>query len=104
MYYLLFYNVVDDFLERRGPYRQEHLKLCREAKEHGELIMGGPMEDPVDGALLLFKTNDASIPERFAREDNYVKEGLVKQWRVRRWDVVFYGEPSVVLFGDVARK
>ena len=103
MYYLLFYNVGDDFLERRGPFRQEHLQLCRQAQQRGELIMGGPLSEPLDSAVLLFRAEDASIPERFAREDPYVKEGVVKQWRVRGWTAVFYGETSVVLSGEAAR-
>ena len=104
MYYLLFYDVVDDFLERRGAYRQEHLRICREARDRGELIMGGPIESPIDTAMLLFRADDPSIPEKFARGDNYVTQGVVKSWKVRRWDVVFYGEPSVVLSAAEAQK
>ena len=103
MYYLLFYDLVDDFLDRRGPSRQEHLQFCRQAQERGELIMGGPLSEPLDTAVLLFRAEDASIPERFAREDPYVIEGIVKHWRVRGWTAVFYGETSVVLSGEAAR-
>jgi len=39
MYYLLLYDVVDDFVNRRAPYRQEHLKLITEAHQRGELLM-----------------------------------------------------------------
>lgn len=62
------------------------------------IILGDPLEDPIDGALLLFKADDTSIPERFARDDPYVKEGLVKQWPVRGWS-----EASIVLSGEAAR-
>ena len=33
MHYLLFYDVVDDYLERRVPLRAEHLRLAQEARE-----------------------------------------------------------------------
>ena len=88
MYYLLLYDVVDDFINRRAPFRKDHLQLVNEAHERGELIMAGAFSDPVDGAALLFKANDPSVPKRFAQEDPYVKNGVVKDWRVRIWTVV----------------
>ncbi len=92
MYYLLLYGVVDNFTERRAAFREAHLKLAREAHERGELLMAGALADPVDGAALVFTTDDRSVAERFARNDPYVKEGLVQDWKVRRWNVVIGGE------------
>jgi uncharacterized protein len=88
MYHLLLYDLVNDYLERRGEFRAEHLELARQASERGELLLGGAFSDPVDGAALLFEADDRSVPERFAREDPYVKAGLVTHWRVRGWTVV----------------
>ena len=53
--------------------------------------MAGAFADPVDGAALVFRTDDPLMPERFAREDPYVKNGLVTNWRVRTWNVVIGG-------------
>ena len=92
MYYLLLYDVVDNFIDRRAPFRDGHLKLVREAHERGELLMAGALADPVDGAALVFTTEARSVAERFARNDPYVKEGLVKDWRVRKWDAAIGGE------------
>ena len=92
MYYLLLYDVVDDFIERRAALRDAHLKLVRDAHERGELLMAGAFADPVDGAALVFTTRNHSLAERFAQEDPYVKEGLVTAWRVRQWNVVVGGE------------
>ena len=91
MYYMLLYDVVEDYINRRAPYRAEHLKLVNAAQERGELVMAGAFSDPVDGAALVFKTADPSVPKRFAQEDPYVKNGLVKNWRVRGWTVVVGG-------------
>ena len=88
MYYLLLYDVVDDYVERRAQFREAHLKLAREALERGELVMAGALWEPVDGAALLFRDEDRSVAERFAEADPYVRNGLVTHWRVRRWDVV----------------
>ena len=35
MHYLLFYDVVPDYLERRAKFRKEHLDLCWEACGRG---------------------------------------------------------------------
>jgi uncharacterized protein len=91
MYYLLLYDVVDGFVDRRMPYRQAHLQLAKEAHERGELLLAGAFADPADGAALLFEADDRSVAERFAASDPYVTEGLVDAWRVRTWTVVVGG-------------
>ena len=87
-YFLLFYDVVDDYLERRGEFREEHLALANAARERGELIMAGALAEPADGAVLVFRCGEASVAERFAEADPYVRNGLVTRWRVRPWTVV----------------
>ena len=94
MYYLLLYNVVDDFVNRRTSFQNDHLKVVRQAHEHGDLMMAGALSEPVEGAALLFRANDKTVPERFAREDPYVKNGLVKEWRALSWNVGGGGEPD----------
>jgi uncharacterized protein len=41
--------------------------------------------------MMVFRAADASTPENFARTDPYVKQGLVKSWRVKPWNVVVGG-------------
>jgi hypothetical protein len=88
MYYLLFYDVVDGYVERRQPFRAAHLELTRQAVERGELVLGGALANPVDGAVLLFRGSSPAVAESFALVDPYVKNGLVKSWRVREWTTV----------------
>jgi hypothetical protein len=92
MYYLLLYDVVENYVEKRKPLRDAHLDSARKAFERGELVLGGAFADPVDGAALVFKGEDPSLAERFARNDPYVVNGLVRNWRVRAWNVVVGGE------------
>jgi uncharacterized protein YciI len=87
-YFVLFYDVVDDFVSRRSPFREEHLRLAREAFRRGELLLGGALTDPADRALLVFRTAERSVVEAFARNDPYVTGGLVTRWEVRPWAVV----------------
>jgi uncharacterized protein YciI len=91
-YYTLFYHLVDDYLTRRPLYREEHLRLAREAHERGELFLGGALADPADQALLVFRVRDRSVAEAFARNDPYVLNGLVTRWEVRPWTVVIGNE------------
>jgi uncharacterized protein YciI len=49
--------------------------------------------DPVDKALLIFRTENAAVVEDFARHDPYVINGLVKKWTVRPWTVAIGDQP-----------
>ena len=40
-YYALFYELVDDMVTRRVPFREEHLRLAAQAHERGELALAG---------------------------------------------------------------
>jgi hypothetical protein len=88
MHYVLFYEVVDDYVARRAPYREEHLRLAREAHARGEVVLAGALADPADGAMLVFRGPSADAAEAFAKADPYVRNGVVKQWRVRKWNTV----------------
>jgi uncharacterized protein YciI len=87
-YFALFYEVVDDFVARRQPFREEHLHRAREAQSRGELLLGGALADPFDRALLVFRASDPAVAESFAKSDPYVVNGLVKKWDIRVWNVV----------------
>jgi uncharacterized protein YciI len=86
------YELVDDYITRRARYREEHLRLAREAEGRGDLVLAGALSDPPDRALLIFQVPDRSVVENFARNDPYVIQGLVKRWEVRPWTVVIGGE------------
>ena len=88
MHYLLFYELADDYLTRRAEFRNVHLKLGWEAVERGELVLGGALANPADGAVLLFKGDSPAVAEKFAATDPYVISGIVKRWHVREWTTV----------------
>ena len=88
-YFALFYDqLVEDFVNRRAPFREEHLRLARESFGRGQIQLAGALADPADGALLIFRAETAQVAEDFAKNDPYVRNGLVKGWHVRRWSVV----------------
>ena len=64
-YFALFYDTVGDFVERRLPYRPQHLGLIDAAYREGRLVLAGSLK-PDGGALLVFRTETASEVEAFA--------------------------------------
>jgi len=88
MHYVLLYEVVDDYVARRAPFREEHLRLAKEAHDRGEVVLAGALADPADGAMIVFRGPTPETAEAFAKADPYVRNGVVKQWRVRKWNTV----------------
>jgi uncharacterized protein len=97
MHFLLFYDTAEQYEELRRPFRTAHLQHAREAAARGELVLGGALAAPVDGAVLLFRGASSEAAERFANSDPYVLNGLVKAWRVREWTTVVGQDAEVVI-------
>jgi len=95
MHYLLFYEVGEDYVSRRAEFRDAHLEKAWNASDRGELVLGGALANPVDGAVLLFRGDSPDVAEKFARADPYVTSGLVKRWHIREWATVA-GEDSTM--------
>lgn len=91
MHLVLIYDLVDDYLDRRGPLREEHLGLAKAAHERGDLLLAGAFADPADRALLVWSTEDETVVRAFAEADPYVANGLVRSWEIRPWNVVVGG-------------
>src|ERR1700739_2493938 len=98
-YYALLYEAGTDFVERRAPYREEHLKLAQVAYERGELVLAGALGEPVDRALLVFRGDSPDAARSFAQADPYVRSGLVKRWEVSPWKVVVGGDAAAAAPG-----
>jgi len=93
VHYLLFYDVVDDYVTKRAPFRWAHLDRIGAAQQRGDLVMAGALAEPADGAVIVFRTQEAA--EEFAKADPYVINGLVSTWRVRKW-VTVAGDGAVM--------
>ncbi|WP_198947643.1 YciI-like protein [Haematobacter missouriensis] len=88
MHWLLIYDYVNDYLERREALRADHLAHARAAVARGELALGGAFADEPPGAVIIFRAPSREVVERFARADPYVTGGLVSGWTVRQWTTV----------------
>lgn len=88
MHWLLFYDYVPDYLERRGAVRDAHLAHVKPYLDRGEVVLAGALANPADGAVILFRSDGPEVAERFAEADPYVAAGLVADWSVREWTTV----------------
>jgi len=87
LHFLLIYELAPDYLQRRAQFRDAHLALAWKAADTGELLLGGALEEPTEQAFLLFRdSREAAL--RFAAADPYVKNGLVKAFKVKQWNTV----------------
>lgn len=87
-HFLLFYEVSDDYVAKRAQFRESHLGKAWESCARDELILGGALADPPDGAVLLFRAESKQVAEDFAKSDPYVVNGLVRRWYIREWCTV----------------
>ncbi|MDT0677986.1 YciI-like protein [Autumnicola musiva] len=87
-YYILRYQLQENYLEERGKYRNEHLNLAKEAAQTGTIILAGALDNPADEAVFVFRAENDEAAKTFAETDPYVKNGLVKKWSIRKWNVV----------------
>ncbi len=91
MYFVLYYAYVPDVLEKRTPFRTEHLTNAKALHAAGKLVLAGAFEPPSDGAMFVFRVDSAAEVEAFVRSDPYVKNGIVTSHRIRPWNVVVGG-------------
>jgi uncharacterized protein YciI len=95
-HFMLIYDLVPDYAQRRAPLREAHLALAWKAADAGELVLGGALEEGSGQAFLLFRgSREAAL--RFAGVDPYVKHGLVRAFHVRQWHTVVGAQASAPL-------
>lgn len=82
------YTYVPNILERRQPFRGDHLAHAQHSKQKGELLMGGAFANPTDGAALIFQAESIDKIKEFIQRDPYVINGLVTEHEIREWTVV----------------
>jgi uncharacterized protein YciI len=85
--FALFYDYVPDMLERRAPYRDAHLGLLRDLHGQGVVVMAGATGDPVDGALIVFRSATEQAVRDFIADDPFGAAGLVVSARIVPWAV-----------------
>lgn len=85
--FALQYKYVENMLERRLPHREAHLVYANDFVRRNILIAGGALLPAVEGGLLILRADSAKVVEDFAKNDPYVKNGLVTTFKVEEWAV-----------------
>ena len=88
IHHILLYEYVEDMAERRGPYREDHLRRIKQQQQDGHVTLAGALGDPPHAGAIVFKGVDKSHIEAFIRDDPYVKAGLVTSQRIEPWRLV----------------
>jgi uncharacterized protein len=78
---------VPDILEKRTPYRPDHIKLAQGLQEKGVIVAGGAFNPPT-GAVFIFSAENKDVVEGFVKKDPYVSAGLVTKYEIKEWTVV----------------
>jgi len=88
--FALKYIYVANMMEKRIPVRPAHLEFTKSFVDNKILIAGGALVPEVEEGLLIFKGTREQV-EDFAKNDPYVKEGLIVKYSVHEWAVAVGG-------------
>jgi uncharacterized protein YciI len=88
MKFVLWGSYCADALQRRTPYREEHLEGLRRQKEEGVLITLGPTEASTHVFGIYEAENQAAV-EALVKNDVYWRNGIWTAVEVHPWIQAF---------------
>ncbi|QNI61968.1 YciI family protein [Synechococcus sp. TAK9802] len=77
-----------DALEKRAPYRDEHLARLQSLKEQGTLVTLGPTEGSTR-VFGIFEADSIDVVRRLVEDDIYWKQGVWTELEVYPWVQAF---------------
>ena len=88
IYHLLTLDYVEDILEKRDPYRADHIAGAKAAEADGKVVLAGALQNPTYAGVFVFKDCDEAFVDAFVKADAYYKAGLVTGYTIRPWMIV----------------
>lgn len=88
MKFVLWGTYCTDVLERRTPYRDEHLAGLQRQKEEGVLLTLGPTVD-ASHVFGLYEADDLETVENLVKGDIYWRQGIWTAVEVYPWIQAF---------------
>jgi uncharacterized protein len=79
---------VPDILEKRTPYRPDHIKLAQGLQEEGVIVAFGAYNPPTGAAFIFSAENKQEVVESFVKKDPYMSAGLVTKYDIKEWAVM----------------
>lgn len=86
--YIMWGKYCDDVLEKRKPYRQEHLEGIAAQKAAGQVITLGPTQDTTMVFGIYDAENEATV-RQLVESDPYWKNGIWTEYQVKEWIQAF---------------
>jgi uncharacterized protein YciI len=88
MKFVLWGTYRPDALERRTPFRQEHLAGLQRQKDEGVLLTLGPTEGSTH-VFGIYEAEDRSVVEALVKNDIYWRQGIWTAVEVYPWIQAF---------------
>ena len=82
-HHCLFYDYVENAVEKRAPYRADHLAHARAWKEDGRIVMAGALGDPPHGGAVRLPRRRSGA-DRGVRRRRSVRRGRHRHGAPRR--------------------
>ena len=82
--YIMWGSYCEDVLEKRVPYRQEHLNGLVSQKEQGILVTLGPTKD-VTKVFGIYDAENEEIVKQLIESDPYWKNGIWTEYEIKEW-------------------
>jgi uncharacterized protein len=86
---VLLYRSAPDVMTKAPLHFPAHRQRVDAFHRRGELLAVGTWADPREGSMAVFRTRAAA--EEFARDDPFVKNGVVASYEIKDWDEVLLG-------------
>jgi len=93
--YVLQYDYVENITEKRAPYRAAHLAIFLKQMQDGNLVIGGAVDQPPTGGLIVFRNLTPKDIEEIVQQDPYYVNGLVTKYAIK---------PFIAVTGDDSLK
>jgi uncharacterized protein YciI len=88
MRFVLWGTYCDNALEKRSPYRAEHLAGLQKLKDAGTLITLGPTEDSTH-VFGIYEADSLDQVETLVKGDIYWRQGIWTELKVYPWIQAF---------------
>lgn len=86
--YVLWGSYCDNVLEKRAPFRQQHLDRLAQLKQQGALITIGPTQD-LTRVFGVYEAADEAAARQLVEDDPYWQNGIWTEYTVMEWIQAF---------------
>jgi hypothetical protein len=86
--YVLWGSYCENALEKRTPYRADHLAGLAKLKEQGILVTLGPTQDNAQ-VFGIYEAENEETVRQFVENDPYWKNGIWTDYQVKAWIQAF---------------